>query len=110
MDSYIRTVVADPECNIEDKSVVWSNDSICIIRCKIRARNKFGGWVLDDYEYATIKESNDNTYEVLIDKYRLVSVFIDFWKKCYDNDATEVSNAIYVNVKKEVDSHGHKVE
>ena len=48
---YMKSIVADPEQTIEDKSFVWNEDSLCIIEFTLRARNETGGYELTKYQY-----------------------------------------------------------
>jgi len=47
----MKSIVADPEQSIEDKTFVWNDDSLCIIEFNLRARNKTGGYELTKYQY-----------------------------------------------------------
>ena len=55
LPAYMKSVVADPEQSIEDKTFVWSDDSLCIIEFKLRARNENGGYELTTYQYYLVK-------------------------------------------------------
>ena len=55
LPDYMKTVVADPEQSIEDETIIWSDDSLCIIEFNLRARNENGGYELSKYQYFLIK-------------------------------------------------------
>ncbi|MBQ7420176.1 MAG: hypothetical protein IJV17_05485 [Prevotella sp.] len=83
LETYVKSVVADPDFSIEDKEVRWSTDSICIIHYKLRSRNVFGGWELEDEEYVLLRDRSGVLFEMSLNatKYEEISVFIDGWKR-----------------------------
>lgn len=74
LKSYVASVIADPDFSIEEKEFVWDDDSLCIIDFKLRARNAFGGYVLNDYEYVLVR-NNGITYEQLINTEKKLPIY-----------------------------------
>lgn len=65
LNSYVASVIPDPNFSIEDKRVEWDDDSVCIIDFRLRARNAFGGYAMENCEYILVREG-EFVYEALI--------------------------------------------
>lgn len=72
LNIYLRETVADPDYLVENKSVLWSDDSLCIFEFNLRARNEQGGYELKKYQYSIVK-SKQGTFECLRDYYKYTS-------------------------------------
>ncbi|MBO5024783.1 MAG: hypothetical protein J6C86_01405 [Bacteroidaceae bacterium] len=64
MEKSIKKIARNPKSvNVSDVKTVVLNDTLCILSCKVRAENRYGGYDISELEYYLLKDTVENDVE-----------------------------------------------
>jgi len=107
MEKTMLEMARNPDAlKISDIETSELNDTLCILSCKVRGENMFGGYDVSEYQYYYLKDSvydDEVYYENIIDvgkgcrMNRFASIVMDAYLGFNTNE--DVSYEYYTNVK-----------